>query len=103
MVRQPGAALGAVVISAGRADFEGDCLVPMNTLRTIRHVEAIPDPQARVLRLHLPSELVRADVETAPALRIAYKAGDRHRALHHARQRLALFHVFPVAWGRAAN
>src|ERR1700730_1792548 len=75
----------------------------MNTLGTVGNVEAILDPQARVLRLHLPCELVRADVETAPALRIANETSDRHRALHHAWERFAFLHVFPIPRGRAAN
>src|ERR1700730_3481048 len=103
MVSQPGTALRAVVISAGCAHFEGECLIPMNTLRTVWNVETIPDAQARVLRLHLPGELVRADVKTAPALRIANEAGDRHRAFHHAWERLTLLHVLPISRGRAAN
>src|SRR5450631_1849045 len=103
MVRQPGTALRAVVISAGRADFQGEGLVPMNALRTIGHVETIPDAQARVLGLHLPGKLVRANVKTAPALRIAKEAGDRHWAFHHAWERLALLHVLPISRGRAAN
>src|SRR4029077_2536024 len=81
----------------------GERLVPMDTLRTIRDVETIPDTQTRVLRLHPPGELVRADVQTTPALRKANKTGDRHRAFHHARQLLALLHIFPISGGRSAN
>src|ERR1700730_8170105 len=75
----------------------------MNALGAIGHVEAILDPQARVLRLHLPCEVVRADVKTGPALRIANETSDRHRALHHAWERFAFLHVFPIPWGGAAN
>src|SRR6266702_6926857 len=75
----------------------------MHALGAIGHVEAILDPEARVLRLHLPGELVRADVKTAPALRITNETRDRHRALHHAWQRFAFLHVFPIAWSGAAN
>src|SRR5882724_11971442 len=75
----------------------------MNALGAIGHVEAILDPQARVLHLHLPGELVRADVKTAPALRIANETRDRHRALHHPWEGFAFPHVFPISWGGAAN
>src|ERR1700738_2581314 len=75
----------------------------MNALGAIGHVEAILDPQARVLLLHLPGELVRADVKTAPALRIADETSNRHRAFHHAWERFAFPHIFPISWGGAAN
>src|SRR6266702_1818655 len=75
----------------------------MHALGAIGHVEAILDPQARVLRLHLPGELVRADVKTAPALRIANETRDRHRALHHAWERFTFPHVFPIPGRGAAN
>src|SRR5579862_7101000 len=75
----------------------------MHTLGAIGHVEAILDPQARVLLLHLPRELVRADVKTAPALRIANETRDRHRALHHPWEGFAFAHIFPISWGGAAD
>ncbi len=51
----------------------------------------------------LPVELVGADVEAAPALRVGDEAGHRHRSLRHLRQRLADGHVLPVARGGAAH
>jgi hypothetical protein len=52
LMSQPGAALRAVVIGPRRADFERECFVPMNALRTIGHVEAIPVAEARPSPAH---------------------------------------------------
>ena len=89
VVGQPGAALGAVVVGAGRADLERELLFPVHALGTIGNAEAVLDAEAGMGVLQLPGELVGADVEAAPALGVGDEAGDRHRALHHARQRLA--------------
>src|SRR3546814_7695622 len=56
-----------------------------------------------MLGLHLPSELVGADVQAAPALRVTDEAGHRHRAFHHARNLFAFLDVFPVARIRTAD
>src|SRR6476620_6336798 len=69
VVRQPRAALRAVVIRAGHADFARKALIPVHTLRAIRDIEAVLDAEAHVLGLQLVGELVRADVEAAPPLR----------------------------------
>src|SRR3546814_19514289 len=92
-MRQPGATLRTVVGGTRRADFEREGLVPMHAFRAVRHVEAVLDAEARMLGLHLPSELVGADVQAAPALRVTDEAGHRHRAFHHARNLFAFLAV----------
>ena len=51
----------------------------------------------------LPGELVGADVEAAPALRVGDEAGDRHRAFRHRGQPVPFSHVAPVARDAAAH
>src|SRR5882757_4389782 len=103
MVREPGAALRAVIIGTGRADFVGEFLFPVDALGTIRNAEAVLDADAGMRIDQLPGELVGADIKAAPALGIADESGHRHRPLQHYRQRLALGHVLPVARHGAAN
>src|SRR4029453_15594166 len=68
MVGEPRAALGAVVVGAGRADLEGELLFPAHALGAIGNAEAVGDAEARMGVLQLPGELVGADIEAAPAL-----------------------------------
>ena len=103
VVGQPRAALRAVIVGAGRADFEGELLFPVHALGAVRNAEAIRDAEAGMGVDQLPGELVGADVEAAPALGVADEAGHRHRALEHRRQRLAFGHVLPVARRGAAD
>src|SRR3990167_11276209 len=58
LMRQPGAALWTIVIGTRCAHFQCKRLIPMNTLRTIRHIETVLDTQARMRLLHFPRELV---------------------------------------------
>lgn len=58
MVREPRAALRAVVVRAGRANLEGEGFVPVHPFWAVRHVEPILDSQSRVLCLHSPGKLI---------------------------------------------
>src|SRR6202044_24751 len=80
VMRQPGAALGAIIVGPGCADLEREGLVPMHALGAIGHVETVLDAEAGMFGNHLIGELVRADVKAAPALRVANEAGNRHWA-----------------------
>src|SRR5262249_8637840 len=103
MMGQPGTALRTIVVSAGRPDLERELLFPVHALRTIGNAEAIRNAEAAMGVDLLPGQLVGADVETAPTLRIGDEAGDRHRPLHHHRQRLAFRDVLPVARPRTLD
>src|SRR5262245_28557146 len=85
MMREPGAALGAVVVGAGRAHHRRELVLPVDTLGAVGNPEAVLDAEARMTMHLLPGELVRADVEPAPTLRVRDEARDRHRALGHGR------------------
>ena len=76
-------------------DIERELLIPMDALGAIGNVEAVGNPQARMRLLHLPRQLVGADVKAAPALGVTDEAGHGHRTLDHARQDLAFRNVFP--------
>src|SRR5260370_15144367 len=103
MEREPGTALRAVIVGAGRADFAGELLFPVHALGTVRDAEAILDADAGMGVDQLPGQLVGADIEAAPALGIGDEAGHRHRALQHHRQRLAFDNVLPVARHRTPD
>src|SRR5947207_1251740 len=103
VMREPRAALGAVVIRAGRAHHRRELLLPVHALGTIRNLEPVLDAEPGMTIDLLPRKLVRADVEAAPPLRICDEAGDRHRPLRHRREALPLAHVTPAARQRAAD
>src|SRR3990167_6973540 len=103
LMRQPGAALWTIVIGTRCAHFQCKRLIPMNTLRTIRHIETVLDTQARMRLLHFPRELVGANIQTTPALRIADETGYGHRTFHQGRQLFAFLDVFPVTRSRATD
>src|SRR5882672_8597137 len=96
MVGQPGAALRAVVVGAGRTHLVGELLLPVHALGTVGDAEAILDADAGMRIDELPGQLVGADVQAAPALRIGNEAGYGHRPLEHHWQRLAFRDILPV-------
>src|SRR6185503_19407088 len=83
VVRQPRAALRAVIVGARRAHHRRELMLPVHSLGTVGDAEAVLDPEPGVAVDLLPGELVGADVEAAPALRVGDEAGHRHRALRH--------------------
>src|ERR1041385_2929027 len=103
MMGQPGAPLRAVVVDPWRAHRGGEVALPVHALRTVGHAEAVVDAETRVSLALPPRELVRPDVEAAPALRVGDESRHRHRALHHGGEPLALDHVLPVARRGAAD
>src|ERR1043165_4200543 len=100
---QPRAALRAVVVRARRADLEREVVVPVHALWTVRHIEAIANAETCMLGVLLVRELIGANIQASPALRVADEASYCHRALQHTRQCFALFDVFPVARSCAAD
>src|SRR5262249_46238165 len=102
-MREPRAPFRAVVVRAGRPDQHRELRLPVHALGTVRNAETVLDAEARMARDLLPREPVRADVESAPALRERDEAGDRHRALGHRGQAFAVHDVVPVAWCGAAD
>src|SRR5262252_363281 len=60
MMGEPRAALGAVVVGAGRADLTGELLLPMHALRAVGNAEAVGDAQPGIGVDQLPGELVGA-------------------------------------------
>src|SRR5690625_1808366 len=103
LVSQPAATLGAVVVGTGGTHLQGEVFVPVYALRAVGHIEAVLDAGAGVLLLHLPGQLVGANVEAAPALRVADETGNGHWAFQHARQLFAFLDVFPVTGSGATN
>src|SRR6516225_47098 len=100
---QPGVSLRTVVIGARRAHLQGEVLLPVNALGYVGNTETVGDADARMRVDQLPCELIGADVQAPPPLRIGDKAGDRHRALEHHRKLFAFVDVLPIAWRRAAD
>ncbi|KAG1257036.1 hypothetical protein G6F65_016063 [Rhizopus arrhizus] len=103
MVRQPGIAFRAVVVSARGADFQREILFPVHALGHVGNAEAVGDAHAGVRVDQLPRKLVGADVQAAPALSEGDETRHRHGAFEHHGQGFAFLHVFPIAGGGAAH
>src|ERR1700730_3500294 len=61
MVRQPGTALGAVIVCARRSDHGREGVLPMDALGTIRDAETVLDAEAGMAVNLLPRQLVGAN------------------------------------------
>src|SRR3954470_6863632 len=97
MVSEPRATLRTIIVSAGHADHAGELRFPVHALGAIGNAKAIGDAEAAMRMDLFPCELVRADVEPAPALRIGDESRHRHWPFDHHWQAIADRNVAPIS------